>query len=44
MGMAVGIFSGLFDKELVGEETLCRQKGDDHCEFVLRAKDQQRLF
>jgi predicted hydrocarbon binding protein len=44
MGMAVGIFGGLFDKDLEGEETLCRQKGDNHCEFVLRAKDQQRLF
>jgi predicted hydrocarbon binding protein len=43
-GMAVGIFSALFGKELVGEETLCRQKGNEHCEFVLRAKDNQRLF
>jgi len=44
LGMAVGIFSALFDKELAGEETLCRHDGNEHCEFVLRAKDQQRLF
>jgi len=44
LGMAVGVFGALFDKDLVGEETLCRQKGNEHCEFVLKAKDQQRLF
>jgi predicted hydrocarbon binding protein len=44
LGMAVGIFSALFAKDLVGEETLCRQKGNEHCEFVLKVKDQQRLF
>jgi len=44
LGMAVGIFSALFDKNLVGEEILCRHKGNEHCEFVLMAKDNQRLF
>jgi predicted hydrocarbon binding protein len=44
LGMAVGLFGALFNKDLVGEETLCRQKGNEHCEFVLKAKNQQRLF
>jgi len=44
LGVAVGIFSALFDKDLTGEETLCRHKGSEHCEFVLEAKNQQRLI
>jgi predicted hydrocarbon binding protein len=43
-GMAVGIFSALFDKELIGEETVCRQTGGKQCEFVLKTKDQLPLF
>ena len=43
-GMAVGIFSSLFDKELECEETKCRQKGKSECEFVLTSKNHQPLF
>jgi predicted hydrocarbon binding protein len=43
-GMAVGIFSTLFNKELVCEETKCRQEGNEECEFVLRAKGNVPLY
>ena len=43
-GMAVGIFSTLFNKELACEETKCRQKGNEECEFVLSAKDNAPLY
>jgi predicted hydrocarbon binding protein len=43
-GLSVGIFSSLFGKELVCEETKCRQKGDQQCEFVLTAKDKKPLI
>lgn len=43
-GMAVGIFSSLFDKELECEETKCRHRGNDECEFVLTSKDKGPLF
>lgn len=42
-GMAVGIFGPLFDVEMTGEETKCRNAGSDYCEFVLKAKDGQPL-
>jgi len=42
-GMAVGIFSTLFNKELTCEETKCRHKGNKECEFVLRARDNEPL-
>jgi predicted hydrocarbon binding protein len=38
-GMAVGIGQNVFGEELICEETRCRQKGGDVCEFVLSAKD-----
>ena len=38
-GLAVGIFGPLFGLELVGEETKCRHRGDEYCEFVLKARD-----
>jgi predicted hydrocarbon binding protein len=37
--MAVGIFGPLFGVELANEEIKCRNKGDDYCEFILKAKD-----
>jgi len=43
-GMAVGIFGCIFDKELVGTETKCRQKGHEECVFILTPKDQRPMF
>ncbi len=43
-GMAVGIFSCIFDRELVGTETRCRQRGHEECVFILTAKDRGPLF
>ena len=43
-GMAVGVFSSIFDKELVGAETRCRQRGHEECVFILTPKDQRPLF
>jgi predicted hydrocarbon binding protein len=43
-GMAAGIFSALFNRELVSEETKCRQRGDELCEFTLTAKDGRPLY
>jgi predicted hydrocarbon binding protein len=42
-GMAVGTAEGIFGKEIICEETLCRLKGDDVCEFVLASKDDTPL-
>jgi len=38
-GMAVGIAQSVFRREMVCEETRCRQKGYSLCEFVVSAKD-----
>jgi predicted hydrocarbon binding protein len=43
-GMAVGIFSDLFGRELVCEEERCRQRGDKMCVFALRTTSNRPLF
>jgi len=42
-GMAVGLAESVFGREMNGEETKCMKKGDDTCEFVITAKDGERL-
>lgn len=42
-GMGVGIFGPLFEVEMLGEETRCRNAGNTYCEFAFKAKDGRPL-
>lgn len=42
-GLAAGSFGEAFRKQVVCEEIRCRFRGDDECEFVIRANDGKPL-